>query len=588
MENMSPNPVVEPVVQQPKKKKTGKILAIVIPAVVVLIAVGIVAAIFIGRNNQYKKALEYLDDGDIAEAIEIHKSLGDYKDLADEICDTAESRCKKLLSKDDYAKVAKLYKTMAEYPDAIEGMNKKVGDHAADLLSEQNYDAVMNMLTAVKENDALCAVVVEEIDAVADEIWEGNEYSARSFYQQLKDEEIYLESMDDNFVELLAYYMDSQWYWDVASCYGQLGHSTKAMQAVDELFIAEAKESMENSNYWLVESLFNALYSYDITMDALYETVYDGACQMMEQEDYTYAEQYFELLQNYLGDYKDCAAKLEELVFCQVIEDLERYMQYGWYSDAKYLLNSYSGEQFERLLEVYLSYCGDSAFVADLEAGLLARLAANDAGATDKELIQIEWDYLEKYWNMPFYDARLQELMYDYMYALERQEEAARYYYDYNYYDTYEYIYYWNIAAADRYAVLDLLHAEYGYGNSDSRLQAVLGTSETVRLQAAAEYYIYDCLSYYLWSVSPYQQNGVYYLDVYNYTDYTFSMTVYQEFCDSADNTLSAHQAEHVDLLPGQWYQIEIHFPEEYWEYGDHWYIDWYVTSAYLDGLQVI
>ena len=587
MENMNPYQAVVPVAQQPKKKKTGLILAIVIPAVVILVAVGIVAAIFIGRYNQYQKAMEYLDDGDIGEAIEIHKSLGDYKDLAEEICDTAESRCRKLLSKSDYAKVAKLYKTMAEYPEAIEEMNKKVGDHAAELIEEQNFEAVMDMLRAVKSNDSVRTVIVDEIDAAADEIWALNVYYAQSFYQWLKDEEIYLESMDDNFVELIAEYMDSQWYWDVASYYGQLSHNAKAMEAVCQLFVAEAEEAMENTDYWRVESMFDALRSYDVTMDALYEAVYSGACMMMEQEDYTYAELYFELLQDYLGDYKDCAAMLEELIFCQVVEDLEKYMQYGWYSDAQYLLNSYSGEQYDRLLEVYLAYCGDSSFIADLEAGLLARLAASDAGATEQELIDTEWSYLEKYWNLPFYDSRLQELAYEYLNALDRQEEAVRDYYDYNYYDNYEYTYYWLLAASDRYAALDLLHDEYGYGNSDPKLQQVLGTSEQVRQQATADYNIYSCLSYYLWSVGPYEENGAYYLDVYNYTEYTFSMTVYQEFCDYYENTMGENQTDYVDLTPGMWYQIQIHFPEEYLESGDHWYIDWVLTAVYLDGVQI-
>lgn len=114
MENEMQNTVTQNapdsgVVAKPAKKK-GKILAITIPLVVVLIIAGVIGGMFISKNSQYNKALQMLDDGDISDAIEIHQKLGDYKDLADEICNGAESQCKKQLKKGGYSKIAKLYK----------------------------------------------------------------------------------------------------------------------------------------------------------------------------------------------------------------------------------------------------------------------------------------------------------------------------------------------------------------------------------------------------------------------------------------------------------------------------------------------
>lgn len=584
MENITPNPVAAPVAQQPKKKKTGLILAIVIPVAVVLIVAAVFAGILISKNNQYEQAMQYLDDGDIAEAIEVHQQLGDYKDLAEEICDTAESRCKKLLSKNDYTKVAKLYKTVAEYPDAIKGMDKKVKDHVADLLDDGDYYTLLDMCDELSGSEAVFALVLDEINASADDIWE-NSYMATELYNGLAADGIYLEAMDANVVKRLQQYLQEQMYWDAVYYYDMLGENETARKDAEAIYVAEANALMENGESWRIENMIYALYNNDIQIEQLNKAIYDHACTKMETEQYTIAGFYFELLLDYVGDYEDCEEKLEELAFYEVVEELDRYMNYGWYSDARYILNSYSGEQFDILLEVFLKYCGDNTFIADLEAALLARLEAGEAGAGYEEMLEIEEGYLNKYQDMPFFDTYLQELMHDYMNGLDAQKEAVRYYYDYQYYNSYEFVYYWEVGAAERYAALEKLHENYGYGNSDERLQQVLGTSETVRYVAQVKYSISNCLSYYLWGVGPYYQDGVYYLDVYNYTDYTFSITIYQEFYGSGDTLLSQHQADYVNLQPGQWYQIVIDFPDNY---GDYWYIDWVMYDVFEGSEQLM
>ena len=53
----------------------------------VLIIAGVVAGIFISKNNQYNKAVQLLDEGEFEEAIAIHQKLGDYKELDEVISD---------------------------------------------------------------------------------------------------------------------------------------------------------------------------------------------------------------------------------------------------------------------------------------------------------------------------------------------------------------------------------------------------------------------------------------------------------------------------------------------------------------------
>lgn len=456
-------------------------------------------------------------------------------------------------------------------------MNEQVAEHLDTLLSDRDYEEMLLMREAFSEVEAVHAMILDQINAGADRLWKKDQYSTLEFYKELMDEKIYLDAMDKNITKWICEMIDYQSYWEALNYCELIAHSDKCLADVQAALIADAKKCMENYEYWAVDNLYYTMLDFDQDMEPLKKAIYEHACALLEQGDYEVAELYFELL----GDYEDCAEKLEEIAFMEVVETLEDYIEYGWYYDAKWLVNSYSGEWYERLLEIYLSYCGDETFLTDLETALLERAAAVENGASYQELIDIENAYLSKYWNMPFYDEDLQDLVFNYLYALDDQEDDV-YNYEKDYYDYYEFIYYFALSSASRYDVLDQLNTYCGFGSGNAQLEVLLGTGDNLRQWAYAWYDIHGLLSYYLWGWGPYEEDGVYYLDVYNYTEYTFSFAVYEQFYGEGDTLLTDYYEEYVSLESGETCRVVIAYPEDDVNY---WYIDWDIYEIYYEGV---
>lgn len=616
MEDATITNAVQP---EPVKKKKSKLLAILIPVVLVLVIAGVVAGILISRDSQYEKALQLLDDGEFEEAIAIHQKLGDYKDLEDEINSEFASQCKKLLKKGSYSKIAKLYATAAGYSKAIKSMDKRMQEHVEELTDNGDYDALieiseefaavesvqamaleaigvyidneidetvrygycddlLEMYYACEDNKALQDMILEKIEGSVDRMWEDSYWTALNLYTQLVQDDVYMEAMDE---KIAAYISDQIQSWDYYSGFSYIfliTHNQAAMDEVDKAIVAFANSCLEQGYYWDVRQVYNLMDEYSLNRDALSQAIYEFACQRMEQEDYSSAEDFFELL----GEYSDSAEKLDQIAFAQVVSTMRRYMDYGWYSDARYLINSYEGEKQQALIDVFLEYSADNTVLADLEAALLARLAVSEAGGSMLEVVAAEWEYIQKYQYMPFYDTNLEELFRTYWSALDQQESVASYYLDYGWYDYYEATYHWNLAAATRYEIMDLLHEQYGFANAHPELLEQQGRADQLRQWTEAWYYIHGCLSYYLWDVSPYEQDGVYYLDLYNYTDYTFSIVVGEEFHDYSDELLGEYTGEYLSIAPGQTVQVVVGYPQDFYGY---WYIDWNIYDIYYNGV---
>ena len=217
-----------------------------------------------------------------------------------------------------------------------------------------------------------------------------------------------------------------------------------------------------------------------------------------------------------------------------------------------------------------------------IEAGETVNVTITlDEAIAEAFQLQIELEYLEKYRNMPFYDEALYALAWQYLYALDNQEQVVEYYFE-EYYDYYQFWYAWYLADADRYAALDKLSEYYGFGEGKEQLESLLGTAESLRQWADAWYEIHACLSTQLWGLAPYEENGVYYLEVYNYTGYTFSFTVYEQFCDAEDTLLNEYEDTYVTVESGATCRVVIAHPGEGVSY---WYIDWEIYDIYLDGV---
>lgn len=492
---------------QPQKSKRGLILAIGIPVLAVLIVAGIVAGMFVSKHLKYTDALEMLEDGKIEDAIEVHQELGDYKDLAAEICAAAQEQCKKLLKKESYSKVEKLYAAVEGYPDALTEMDQLLEKHLKDLLKDGAFETVLEAYDAFEDNEAATETIEKKLGEAMAEYLEKDMDSAAALYRTLQENDLEPEPVNG--------------------------------------------------------------------------AIYDYACGLMENGEYDAAQGFFELLDGY----RDSTEKLQEIQFAWAMTDLKEYISYGWYDDAEALVNSWDGEEHQKLLEIYLAACGDSTFLADLEDALLARIAMALESDNYLEVANLEWEMLEKYQRMPFYDDRLGELAAEYLDALYEQRYAADYWYAYEYADYYEFIYSFQYYAGERYAVLDQLKQEYGFNPSSADIQGLFGIGENMKAYYNAWYEIHLNLEDYLWGIAPYKNaDGQYCLDVYNYTDYTFSIYVTQSFHDSNDNVLAEYDAEYLNVEPYSEFQVIIGHPGS----GvDYWYIDWEIYDIYLNGVLI-
>lgn len=520
----------------PKKKgKLGLILGIGIPVLVVLIVAGIFIGIAANKSSQYKEAMRLLDDGDIDEAVAIHQELGDYKDLETQICDAAADEFEDLMDDASYKKAIRVYAAAAGYPDAVQSMNEILQEHVEDLVKDYSYDAIQDL------------------------------------YDRIVKEEVAVELVSQLLAQSAQNWLDDGNYYDVMELYGLLSEQAEAVAKLEELLGQKFTELL-SENYYDADYLYDVLKDHEIELEAVYSALYDQACTWLENGEYYDAKDLFEEL----GDYKDSVAKIEEIRLAQAMEDLQYYLDNEWYSSAWSLVEEYEGTIYDELLAVYLTYCGDGTFIADLEAALKARMAATEVeGATYEDVINAEWELLEKYWDLPFYDERLGELADMYLQALEDQEDTLWYN------DDYEFTYYWNMAAAERYAVLDLLHEEYDYAATDTTLQEVLGTSESMKAYWEAWWNVHDDLSDQFWGTYAQQdENGAYYLAYTNYTEYTFTVYIKNYFCDYSDVEISSTELEFVSVAPGQTIQMPVEFPEDYY----NWYVDWSIYDIYQDG----
>jgi hypothetical protein len=312
--------------------------------------------------------------------------------------------------------------------------------------------------------------------------------------------------------------------------------------------------------------LYNWMQSYNLELQQVSQQIFDYANEMLERQNYNEAESIF----MEMADYND-PWFAEEASYMRELAVLKYYISNEWYYDAKYQVDRFSGEIHDKLLEVLLEYCADKHVIADLEAGILARLALEETDASFEELLNAEWEYLRKYEDMPFYDEYLQDLIMEYLYYLQELE------YTLEYEDDYEFYYYWQHTTADCYTVLDLLNAHYGFGANDTRLQALLGISEALRYWTTAWYEIHSCLSWQLWEVAPYVDGDAYYLDLNNYTQYAFTVVFYQQFM-CYEEIVGEYQSEELTLQPGETIRVLIAVPDTDVEY---WFMEWDIFNIY-------
>lgn len=492
----------------PKKNKKALILGIGIPALVVLIVVGILVGISVYKSSQYKTALEYLDDGDIEEAVEIHGKLGDYKDLGEQVVETAVDEFDNELDDNAYKKALKIYAAVANYPEAIEEMDSKLDKYVSKQIRNYNTGAVQEL------------------------------------YERAVKDKVAVETLSASIAEASEDLLEDYDYYNFSEIYKMLSEQDDAVAAMDKLVVDRVSELLDESVYDAL-SLNNTLMDYGVEVDGVQAAMYAKGIEMMDAGNYENACDVFYSLSQ--SEYEDSFAKYAEC-------NLQYYLVNEWYSSAKSYIDDFEGDQYEYLLSIYLTYCGDTTVIEDLEAAVKARLELEASDADYQALLDAENSYLEKYNSLPFYDSTLEDLVEDYMDALYYQQ-----YYT-NYYSNYWYLpYYLGQYDAERYEILTTLSESYGFGEGDSQLQAIIGTSDEVAAYWEGWYDVYYDLFYDLRSeLNWLGWNSTGYLEATNNTGYIYSANVTVEYSDDSGEVVSTKTYEIVDYAPDDKLELDI------------------------------
>ena len=488
----------------PKKNKKALILGIGIPALVILLVVGILIGISVYKSSQFKTALEYLDDGDIKEAVEIHNKIGDYKDLKDEIVDASVDEFDNELDDNSFKKAMKIYAAVADYPEAIEEMDSKLEKFISKQFRNNNLTNVQDLYAKAAKNDTA-------VDKIAG-------FVAEASKDLLKNYEYYY------FVEI----------------YNMVSDQKDAVAAMDKIVIERIKKLLDESVYDAT-NLNDALRGYDIQIDGVQSAMYNKGMEMLDDGNYDDASDVFYSLSQ--CNYEDSFTKYAEC-------NLRYYLINEWYDSAKSYIDDFDGEVHDSLLAIYMSYCADATVIQDLESAVKERLELEASGADYQALLDAENRYLEKYYNMPFYDSELENLVNDYLDYLDYQQ----YYIDY-YSHNWQLPYYLGQYDAHRYEVLTTLNESYGFGEDDPELQAIIGTADKVYALSDAWYDLFVDLRYELNCLS---WNTTGYLEIVNNTEHTFSAVVTIEYCDSTGEVLHTMVYEITDYASQDTQKLDI------------------------------
>lgn len=332
----------------------GRILAILL---VLLIVAGIVAGVLGWDELRYRTAVCLLRVGQIGGAAQIHQQLGDYKDLADKICDAAEARCQKLLERPrytKYGKVAKLYETLQDHPAAIEKMDAQLLSHATQLLDGVGMgsaSAVEAMCEAFCTLPAQYSLIYTQICIAADASWERLNQIVIAHYNGLLGKCLRPEAIGRPMYDFVCQEMQEEDYHTAgAYCYKLLDDDQTLIADMHAFLLDRMHTYLQEDDR---NSAANLIYFLDDDggVEQISRAVYDHGCSLAAQGEYERAAEYFYILRDVKDPhyYNDTYFMLLQLRMRSLLEE-------GKFSEAKALIGGYTGEQRQILLAIYNEY----------------------------------------------------------------------------------------------------------------------------------------------------------------------------------------------------------------------------------------
>ena len=283
------------------------------------------------------------------------------------------------------------------------------------------------------------------------------------------------------------------------------------------------------------EEGYEALYGYTPDEFGTYEKkeLYNSAASLFED----------------LEDYGDAKQKKNE---CYYKAGVMYIAEENWYTVESYI-DMMDEDQKQTLIDTYMESCADQKFLTALKQALKERSELVASGGTREQIVAAEKALLEELPNAHFYDDELQDLCYDYVYALTSYEEYSI--------RSSNPEYWWLQGGIQRHEVLDTLNEKYDFLNDDETLKKeYIGTK--YRLEVAYE--LYDELNYIL-VYHDYDKDQCY-IEITNPTDYKVKLTFKFEFIMSGEVAHTTTLPE-TEFAAGETKTIYFDVPEDiyYW-----------------------
>lgn len=468
----------------------------------------------------------------------------------------------------EYDKLRDLYEKNMDQPETVAELNEEFQDHIQQRLQYWDYRKLAEACKAFQTLEPVHQMIEKTIVDYMRTHWDEAYMDVLVFYQKMQQRGVTLDGMDAIMEEYIRSLLAGSVYdHQTAAQYMELlTHNSQRMNAVFETIVGMLESYLLEKDYDSADLLHSTFQQLRAWFDPI---LLKKAYALQAQEDYEAAQSVLYILRDSQSTFFDSDAQylLKEVT-------LRIYLQDAQFMLAKQWVQSFAGETRQKLRLVFLEYSADEKIVADIENAILSGMDLAQTDATPRQQLDAMLAILRKYRNIGCYDEKLQQLAVDYLDALEEQRDAL--FIDQSGRDFYRYYYQWHLQLAKQYTVLDALHQDYGFGNSDPRLQSLLGIGDGMLHRIQAWYEIHNNLSRDLWDVEPEKENGSLCFTVHNDTAFTFTFTLCQRIYDEKDTLLREEKADAVTLAPGQSVRIVVTDPE-----GSPYTIDWEIFDIF-------
>ena len=451
-------------------------------------------------------------------------------------------------------------------------------EEANEAIEDGEYDDAVELLSKLGDFEGADQLLAQlnAYMAAQDALLEGNYEQALELLEQAGDFEDAEDILDDLEDDLRDY--------------------DKAVKALEKHDFAKAEEllrklkSFKDSKKLLASIPFEKAM---LLMESALGENYQEGLKLLESEGYytggyeeaqarrwmlEEAASRFENLQQEGYKYDDAASYRNECWFQLGM----RYAEENYLYDAEnYLerLKNYGADALAAELEAYIdSFYADAKFLDMLKAALEERMKLAEGGnVAASKLLEAEKEVYKSLKNMDWRDEDLESYFWAYSTAMDLQEDALS-----SDGQTIEDVSLWYYGTYMRCECIEWLNRKYSFLEEVPELKEIyVGTKMLYNAYSQLE----ASLNSYLGDGSIYQdyETGEHYMEIYNSTDFVYTLQLDFEFYDENGELVATYQGEAIEIPQYEYTQIWITFPPEvlYWE---SWNFYWTYSDIYFNG----